>query len=167
MQSLNGFIFKIKKTFFLHKLWCFGIRGNAICPRHLYPRSHTVCISSKSNGETRKFSSIRTIACGVRQGAILGPSILLLYVKELPGQLESAVLSSQLIPPASNLVLKLVISRLKLPNLEKHENIRIIFFPPLKIVNLIMIQINLQKISTCISDRTPEKNSKIELLLWF
>jgi hypothetical protein len=77
---------KVSHSLFVHKLEHYGIRGktNNWIKNFLHDRSQTVVV----DGVTSDYISVDS---GVPQGSVLGPSLLLFYINDMPQGLKSTV----------------------------------------------------------------------------
>ena len=73
---------KVNHNILLHKLEHYGIRG-------LGNKLLRSCLSNKIQAVSvnGKMSFFKSITCGVPQGSILGPLLLLIYINDLPNTL--------------------------------------------------------------------------------
>ena len=84
-ESTIGVFIDLKKTFdtidhkiLLRKLQCYEIRGLALdwIKSYLTDHSQYVCYNNSN-------SELNNIKCGVPQGSILGPVLLILYINDI------------------------------------------------------------------------------------
>lgn len=77
---------RVCHSLLVHKLRHYGIQGkvNRWTKKWLANRKQSVVVE----GEKSQFVGV---GCGVPQGSVLGPSLFLCYVNDLPAQLNSAV----------------------------------------------------------------------------
>ena len=85
--NLNSVVFlDIKKAFdtvdhkiLLQKLACYGVNGSSLELIESYLKDRSQCCSVNE-----QLSSMKSIACGVPQGSIIGPLLFIIYMNDLP-----------------------------------------------------------------------------------
>lgn len=100
-MQVSGLFFDLKKAFdtvnhdlLCKKMYAMGIRGLALDWFSSYLRGRTQMVQYTSIDQTgclrRHFTSEALILRGVPQGSILGPTLFLLFVNNLPNSIQSA-----------------------------------------------------------------------------